>query len=282
MRTILRPFLVIVALVLLTPLAAVATDAVVLEVPQDLTVEATGPTGAKVTYSVTARAGDGRVLPVTCDHASGGTFPLGETTVQCSATDPLQNETVVKQFRVIVLDRTAPFVSVPFRKTVRTSDRSGATAHFVATAVDLVDGRVPAKCSPPPGTRLPLGTTRVTCTATDERGNIGSRAFKVKVVLRLYAPAPGDWVSKPPRLAWFRVPGASYYNVQVFRLGEKVLTAWPRRPSLRMRWRWTHRGRTFRFTTGSYSWFVFPGFGDPAQVQYGRLLGSSSFVVSSY
>ena len=281
MRTILRPFLVIVVVVLLTPVAAVATDAIVLEVPQDLTVEATGPTGAKVTYSVAARAGDGRVLPVTCDRASGSAFPLGETTVQCSATDSLQNETVVKQFRVTVLDRTPPFVSVPFKKTVRTSDRSGATVHFVATAVDLVDGRVPAKCSPSPGTYLRVGTTRVTCTATDKRGNTGSRAFNVKVVFRLYAPPPGDWVSAPPRLAWFRVSRATYYNVQVFRLGEKVLSAWPTSPSLRMRPSWTYRGRTFRLTSGTYTWFVFPGFGDPEQARYGRLVGSSSFLVVS-
>jgi len=276
---ILRALLVFFVVVLVTPLAAVATDALVLEVPQDMTVEAEGPMGAKVTYSVSARAGDGRVLPVTCDRASGGRFPLGETTVQCSATDPAANETVIKEFRVTVVDRTPPFVSVPFKKTFRTSDRSGATAHFVPTAVDLVDGRVAVKCSPPRGTRLPLGTTRVTCTASDRRGNTGTRGFNARVVFRLYAPPPGDWISSPPRLAWFPVVGASYYNVQVFRLGEKVLSAWPSRPSLRMRRRWTYRGRTFRFTSGLYTWFVFPGFGNPERVRYGRLLGASSFLV---
>ncbi len=276
---IFRALLVLFAAVLFTPLAAVATDAIVLEVPQDMTVEAEGPTGARVTYSVSARAGDGRVLPVTCDRASGSTFPLGETTVHCSATDPVANETVVKQFSVTVLDRTPPFVSVPFKKVVRTRDRSGATAHFVATAVDLVDGRVSAKCSPRPGTRLPLGTTRVTCSASDQRGNTGSRAFKFTVVFILYAPSPGDfvWVSSPPRLAWFPVPGASYYNVQVFRLGEKVLSAWPTRPNLRMGRRWTYRARTFRFTSGLYTWVVWPGLGNPEQVRYGRKLGASSF-----
>ncbi len=281
MPMILRALVVLFAAGLLTPLVAVATDALVLEVPQDLTVEAEGPTGAKVTYSVSARTGDGGVLPVMCDRASGSIFPLGETTVQCSATDPDSNETVVKQFKATVLDRTPPFVSVPFRKIVRTRERSGAKAQFLATAVDLVDGRVSAKCSPRPGTHLPLGTTRINCTASDERGNIGSRAFKFTVVFTLYAPRPEDFISSPPRLAWFPVPGASYYNVQVYRLGEKVLSAWPSRPSLPMRRHWTYRGRTFRFTTGLYTWLVWPGFGEPGQVRYGRRLGASSFWVVS-
>lgn len=278
---ILRAVLIFSVAVLITPLAAVATDALVLDVPPDMTVEAEGPTGAKVTYSVSARAGDGRAVPVTCDRASGSSFPLGETTVQCSATDPADNQTIVKQFRVTVLDRTPPFVSVPSRKIFRTGDRSGATAHFVATAIDLVDGRVAAKCSPPPGTHLPLGTTRITCTASDRRGNTGSRAFRATVVFRLYAPAPGDWISSPPRLAWFTTTGASYYNVQIFRRGEKVLSAWPTHPSLRMSRSWTYRGRTFRFTSGLYTWSVWPGFGNPEQARYGRLLGVSSFLVTS-
>jgi hypothetical protein len=266
---------------LMTPLAAVATDALVLEVPQDMTVEAQSSAGATVTYSVSARAGDGRVLPVTCDRASGSTFPLGETTVQCSATDPIGNETVVKQFRVAVVDRTPPAITVPSSKVITTRDSSGAKAQFVATAVDLVDGRVAATCSPPSGTPLAIGTTRITCRASDQRGNTGSRAFNVTVVFTLYAPTPGGWILSPPRLAWLPVPGASYYNVQVFRLGEKVLSAWPTRPSLRMGRRWTYRGRAFRFTWGTYTWSVWPGFGNPAQVRYGRSLGVSSFLVVS-
>jgi hypothetical protein len=277
----LRALLILSVAALLAPLASVATGAVVLEVPQDMTVEATGPMGAKVTYSVSARAGDGRVLPVTCDRASGGTFPLGETTVQCSATDPATNETVTKEFRVAVLDRTPPFVSVPSKKTFRTSDRSGAIAHFVPRADDLVDGRVAVTCSPPPGTRLPLGTTHITCTASDQRGNTGSRGFDARVVFRLYAPTPGGWISAPPRLAWFPVSGASYYNVQVFRLGQKVLSAWPTRPNLGMHSRWDFRGHTFWFTSGLYTWSVWPGFGNPAQARYGPLIGVSSFLATT-
>jgi hypothetical protein len=279
--TILRAILVFAAVVLLIPLAAVATDALVLEVPQDMTVEAKSSIGARVAYTVSARTADGRLLPVTCDRPSGRSFPLGETTVKCSATDPLQNETVTKQFRVTVVDRTPPSVSVPISRIVRTPNRSGVKAHFVATAADLVDGPVAAKCSPRQGARLPLGTTRVICTASDRQGNTGSRTFKFTVVFVLYSPTPGGRISRPPLLAWFPVPGASYYNVQVFHRGEKILSAWPSIPNLRMRRSWEYGGRTLRFTSGFYTWAVFPGFGNPEQARYGRLLGTSSFLVVS-
>ena len=55
--------------------------------PSSLVVDATSPAGAIVTYSVTA--GD-LVDPhptLTCSPASGSTFPNGDTTVTCTATD---------------------------------------------------------------------------------------------------------------------------------------------------------------------------------------------------
>jgi len=58
-----------------------------LSLPSNITTKATGPNGAAVTYSATATdLVDGTVL-VTCDHASGSSFPVGTTTVNCSATD---------------------------------------------------------------------------------------------------------------------------------------------------------------------------------------------------
>ena len=60
-------------------------------VPATITAEATGPTGAALTYGgVRADDIDG-VLPVTCDPVSGRTFALGTTTVTCTATDESGN-----------------------------------------------------------------------------------------------------------------------------------------------------------------------------------------------
>jgi hypothetical protein len=45
-----------------------------------------------------------------------------------------------------------------------------------------VDGTIVPVCSPTPGSTFPLGTTQVTCTATDHAGNKASQSFSVTVV----------------------------------------------------------------------------------------------------
>ena len=53
----------------------------------DVSVEATDPDGVVVTFAPTAvDAVDGSV-PVVCDPVSGSLFPIGTTTVNCSAAD---------------------------------------------------------------------------------------------------------------------------------------------------------------------------------------------------
>lgn len=80
-----------------------------LNLPANITAEATGPNGAAVTYSATATDLVDGPRPVTCDHASGSTFPLGTTTVQCTATDT-HNNTAHGSFTVLVQDTTPPTI----------------------------------------------------------------------------------------------------------------------------------------------------------------------------
>jgi hypothetical protein len=57
--------------------------------PADITVDATGPSGAGVTYiAPTATDEDGPTsASVTCSAPSGSTFPIGTTAVTCTASD---------------------------------------------------------------------------------------------------------------------------------------------------------------------------------------------------
>src|SRR5262249_52448896 len=55
--------------------------------PGAITSNAASPGGAAVTYSVTASDPDDAVSTLTCAPASGSTFPIGTTTVGCTATD---------------------------------------------------------------------------------------------------------------------------------------------------------------------------------------------------
>jgi hypothetical protein len=170
----------------------------VVTVPSNLTVEATGPTGAAVDFAAAIGEDDvDGVLEVTCSKDSGTVFPLGQTTVTCSATDSSSN-TGDSSFTVTVEDTTAPAVQVPADVTKEATSAAGAPASFSGSATDAVDGTVGTVCDPASGSTFALGTSTVTCTATDAAGNTGTGSFTVTVVDRT-APSvevPADEVAE--------------------------------------------------------------------------------------
>ncbi|HVP75336.1 MAG TPA: HYR domain-containing protein, partial [Gaiellaceae bacterium] len=152
----------------------------VVTVPASITTEATSAAGADVTFSASANDKvDGQLTP-TCVPASGSTFAIGTTTVTCSATD-IHHNSGNKSFSVTVRDTQPPAVSVPSDITTTTTVASGTSVTFTASASDNTDGPRPVTCSPASGATFPVGTTTVTCTATDTHGNTGSASFHVTV-----------------------------------------------------------------------------------------------------
>lgn len=150
-------------------------------VPADRTAEATGPTGAAVTYTApTATDAVDGTLPVSCTPASGAMFALGSTTVTCSATDNSAN-TGTATFTVNVIDTTPPAITLPGNLTATATSAAGAPVQFTATAADLVDGTVPVTCNHASGDTFALGTTTVTCTSTDAHQNTSTKSFTVTV-----------------------------------------------------------------------------------------------------
>jgi hypothetical protein len=62
-------------------------DLALRDIPDNITVNATGPNGAVVNYTPpTATDEGGQTIPVNCDHAPGSTFGVGTTNVTCSAS----------------------------------------------------------------------------------------------------------------------------------------------------------------------------------------------------
>jgi hypothetical protein len=53
---------------------------------------------------------------------------------------------------------------------------------YAAYATDTVNGVVPATCAPASGAAFPIGTTAVSCSATDATGNVGIGAFTITVL----------------------------------------------------------------------------------------------------
>lgn len=157
------------------------TTAPDLTLPSNITKEATGPSGAAVTFSVSATdLVDGNVA-VNCDADSGDTFPLGTTTVHCSATDAHTN-TASGSFTVTVQDTTAPTLNLPNNITVNPTSNSQAVVNYSASASDIVDGSVAISCSPASGSTFSIGTTTVNCSATDSHHNTATGSFTVSVV----------------------------------------------------------------------------------------------------
>jgi len=158
------------------------TTAPAITAQADITAEATGPSGATVTYTTPTALDlvDGSVA-VACAPVSGSTFAIGSTPVNCSASD-LSGNTATSTFNVIVKDTTAPVVTiVPPSQTLEATSPAGAVATFTASSTDIVDGTDPVVCVPASGSTFALGTDTVTCTATDAHGNTGTSTSQIIV-----------------------------------------------------------------------------------------------------
>jgi hypothetical protein len=118
------------------------------------------PTPTTVQYVPPIVTGIG--VTVTCSHPpSGATYPLGTTTVTCTATNATAS--VSCSFKISVTPTPPPTLSCPadiVRMTLNMSER------VVNYRTPVASDGSPVTCSPQSGSRFPLGTTRVTCTAT--------------------------------------------------------------------------------------------------------------------
>jgi hypothetical protein len=160
-------------------------------VPANITTNATGTSGAVVTYPAPIavdEAGESPAATVACTPASGSTFAIGTTTVTCTATDADDTPTTASQgFTVTVLDTDLAISGVPADITTNATSPSGAVVTYASpTAVDEA-GDSPAAamaCTPASGSTFAIGTTTVTCTATDADDTPGtaSQGFTVMVL----------------------------------------------------------------------------------------------------
>ena len=158
-----------------------------LTVPAPITTNATSPQGATVTYSASAtdESGESSSATVSCTPASGSVFPIGTTTVTCTATDSDDsNSPVTQSFPVTVNDTDLGLSNVPANITTKAISSQGAVVTYTSpTAVDE-DSPLPAvNCSPASGSTFPVGTTKVTCTVSDsdDTPSSASASFSVTV-----------------------------------------------------------------------------------------------------
>jgi hypothetical protein len=111
----------------------------------------------------------------------------------------------------------------------------------------------------------------------DRAGNRSPASGTTARPSKVFRPAWDAVLSSPPLIDWTAVRTATYYNVQIWRRGAKILSAWPVESRFRMRSTWRFRGRTFSFRTGRYTVYVWPGFGSKSAANYGRFRGWTRF-----
>ncbi len=134
------------------------------------TCVAAGAISATVNYPVPLAPG----VTVACTPASGSSFPLGTTTVTCTASNAGGQSSC--NFAVTVND--APALTCPANITTSATSANGAVVNFT---VPTGSGRgTTVTCDRASGSTFPVGVTTVTCTATNSCGT-KSCSFTVSV-----------------------------------------------------------------------------------------------------
>ncbi len=163
------------------PVTVQDTTAPAMTCPADVEAEASGPSGAEVSFAAaTANDTVSGSLGVTYSHAPGSTFVLGTTQVTVTAKDVAGNSATCS-FGVTVKDTTKPTLSCPAAVTAEALSASGAAVTYgEASASDAVSA-VAVTYSHTSGSEFILGTTEVTVTAKDAAGNTHACSFPVLV-----------------------------------------------------------------------------------------------------
>src|SRR5207248_1330594 len=85
-----------------------------------------------------------------------------------------------QSFNITVIDQP-PVLSLPNNVHATATVSSGTVVNYSVAATDAVSGNLPVGCAPASGSIFPIGTTTVTCSATDGAGHTSSGTFNVSV-----------------------------------------------------------------------------------------------------
>jgi hypothetical protein len=208
-----------------------------------------------------------------CRDAAGNAAEAGHR-FQYDATAPALAKTEAKVDKGVAhigWERSGDVVEV---ELVRSPGINGAKSTIVyrGNGAAFVDKTVKAGVS-----------YRYEISVADIAGNVTTKAVTAATAAKkstsLLAPVAGAVVKAPPLLRWKPVARATFYNVQLYRNGRKVLSTWPGAAKLRLARTWTYAGKRYRLQPGLYTWYVWGARGTRAKPVYGKVLGSSTFTV---
>jgi len=148
-----------------------------------LSASDTGSGVASITFTVVTVSPTGTVTSTNTVAASSTAFTVsanGVSTITYHATDVAGNAEPDKNL-VVRVDTEAPLLAIPVGVTADATSPTGAIVDYTVTAADN-SGLVPSiVCAPPSGSTFPIGTSTVSCTASDAAGNSSSGSFTLTV-----------------------------------------------------------------------------------------------------
>ena len=105
----------------------------------------------------------------------------GAPTVDIEGTPRPLNGVDIGAYEFRPIDTTPPAITVPASITTDATSPAGANVTYSVSASDPDDAVASLSCVPPSGSTFPIGTTMVSCTATDTHGNSAHLSFSVHV-----------------------------------------------------------------------------------------------------
>ena len=137
-------------------------------------------------------------LSNTSTHSAGASLDLSGNNLYVIWLEVLSSQNYDIFFTVVSTqpDIIPPIVTPPQNITVNLNNTSiiPTPVTFSVTATDNV-GVVTQSCTPSSGSAFPIGTTTVSCTATDKAGNVGKASFTVTVNKFIPKDTDGDGIS---------------------------------------------------------------------------------------
>ena len=120
------------------------------------------------------------------NQTSGQVFPIGNTTIVCTAKDN-SNNTAKSSFIVVIADRTPPRIQVPNHNLIvaNATNARGFVVDYNVSATDNVATNIHPICQPiASGQVFPIGNTTIVCTAKDNSNNTAKSSFIVVIADR--------------------------------------------------------------------------------------------------
>lgn len=146
--------------------------------PEVVVADATSSSGAYVTFDAGTAS---------CDHPSGSLFPIGTTTVTCSASNGFGTTTITFSVVVNGTGGGPPILTLPEVVVAEAASASGANVSFNAGG---------ATCDHASGSLFAVGNTTVGCSSTNSFGtSTGSFVVVVTDTTRPTLTLPADFTT---------------------------------------------------------------------------------------